>query len=355
MRNTILGYGSFFQKSQLNEVPQIEGSFMEDHELFYAGRYALKYIFQHICEKYKVSNIWLPIYYCPLIKKWLENEFSTIRYYEINPFDVNEQLDWSLFSSNDLVLVQNYWGLKKVIYPKGKRPIIVEDHSHGWLTQGCLESRADFCIASLRKTIPIPLGGIAWKPKKSLSNLPFPKVAPTMDTISKSSMNISWELIEKAMDLKSKANSHEEKTEFLSTYMNGELYLGENFDIIPVATEHAQIIKSLLLKNVNSFKNKNLAYLNRKLGPVKGYQRLPYKEGTPFGLLFIFKEREALDQFKKHLIGKSIYPAELWNNNPIKYTHKYLLNIHVDFRYSPNDLDYIADSINEWQYICDHV
>ncbi|UWX56095.1 hypothetical protein NYZ99_07265 [Maribacter litopenaei] len=285
----------------------------------------------------------------------MENEFSNIRYYDINPFDIDEQVDWKLFSSKDLVLVQNYWGLKKTVYPIGNRPIIVEDHSHGWLTQGCLESRADFCIASLRKTIPVPLGGIAWKPRKSLSNLPFPKAENKFAPISRSSMNISWSLITKAMELKSKAATNEDKREFLGTYINGELYLGENFDILPLEEDHYNTIKPLLLKDFNVFKKRNLAYLNKKLLPTKKFKRLHYLNGTPFGLLFIFKDRETLDQLKKHLIEKSIYPAELWNNNPIKYQHKYLLNIHVDFRYTPNDLDYIAKSINEWQYICDHV
>lgn len=355
MQNTILGYGSFFQKSQINEAPIIDASFIQEYELFYAGRYALKYIFLHICENQNIATIWLPIYYCPLIKKWLENEFSTIRYYDINPFDINEQIDWNLFSSSDLVLVQNYWGLKKTVYPIGNRPIIVEDHSHGWLTKGCLESEADFCIASLRKTLPIPLGGIAWKPKKSQTNLTLPTPKNTAGPITKNSMSYSWSLISKAQELKSKATSEKDKEEFLSTYMNGELYLGENFDIIPLHEDHENTIKPILFKNLNNYKQRNLAYLEKKLSATRDFERLPYEEGTPFGLLFIFKERTILEQFKKHLIQKSIYPAELWNNNPINYQHKYLLNIHVDFRYTPNDLDYIAESINEWQYICDHV
>ena len=355
MQNAILGYGSFFHKSHVNDAPSINAEFIEDYELFYAGRYALKYIFLHICEDQNISAIWLPHYYCPLIKRWLENEFKNIQYYSINPFDVNEQIDWTMFSTKDLVLVQNYWGLKTTIYPKGERPIIVEDHSHGWLSQGCLNSRADFCIASLRKTIPVPLGGIAWKPKNSLSNMPFPKTESKNAPISRSSMNYSWSLISKAMELKSKARTEQDKREFLGTYMTGELYLGENFEIIPMENEHTETIEPLLFKNFNIYKKRNLSYLQKKLKPVEAYKRLPFLEGTPFGLLFIFEDREILERLKQHLIEKSIYPAELWNNNPINYQYKYLLNIHIDFRYTPNDLDYIAESINEWQYICNHV
>lgn len=355
MKNTILGYGSFFQKSQIDGALVVEDSFIKDYELFYAGRYAIKYIFQYISANQVISTIWLPIYYCPLVKKWLENEFDNILYYDINPFDVNEQIDWTLFSTKDLVLVQNYWGLKKTVYPKGERPIIVEDHSHGWLTQGCIESKADFCIASLRKTIPVPLGGIAWKPKSSQSNLPFPMVENKTAPISKSSMNYSWNHIAKAMELKSQARTEQDKKEFLSTYMNGELYLGENFDIIAVEEKHADFIKSYLFMDLNTFKQKNLDYIKNKLDSKEDYKFLPYKAGTPFGLLLIFRDRDAMAHLKKYLIDKSIYPAELWNNNSIPYAYKYLLNIHVDFRYQQKDLDYIAESINDWQYICNHV
>jgi len=48
------------------------------------------------------------------------------------------------------------------------------------------------------------------------------------------------------------------------------------------------------------------------------------------------------------MVSHNIYPAHLWPNNTIKLDWKYVLNIHVDFRYSLNDMDYIIETINHW-------
>jgi hypothetical protein len=41
----------------------------------------------------------------------------------------------------------------------------IEDHSHDLLAPRALESRADYAIASLRKTLPLPDGGVVWSPR----------------------------------------------------------------------------------------------------------------------------------------------------------------------------------------------
>jgi hypothetical protein len=345
MKNNSIGFGSFFHKTDLSVLPDLTNSFLEAHQLFYAGRYAMKYVFETLADQYDITHIWLPYYYCPFVKAWLDKGFNNLKYYDIDPFDADSQVNWDQFSPNDLVLVNNYWGVKQNSIPSGNRPLIVEDHSHGWLSPGCMDSEADLCIASLRKTLPVPLGGIAWKPKKSKLDLRLPLLRDTEDTHE---MYQAWDMVMEAMEKKAYCNREEDKTEFLECYGKGENLLRKTQEIIPLHTAHAKLLHKALFKDYNVFKMANVSHITAQIAPNDRFKILGNGLGTPFGLLLVFRDHNHLMGLKQHLISKSIYPAELWPQNNILYEYKFLLNIHMDYRYDEDDLEYMAAAINQW-------
>ena len=349
MQKNIIGYGSIFHKSETAHITNISNTgFIAEHELFYAGRYAIKHVIYCILEHKAIEHIWLPNYYCPYVKNWLEQEFSAIKYYDIDPFDADAQIDWSPFSSSDLVIVNNFWGLKENLLPKGERPMVIEDHSHGWLSEGCIESNADFCIASLRKTLPIPLGGIAWKPLKGNCKIPLKPLKKTSITKEINPMVKSWELIDKAMEIKATCLNEDEKVEFLLANSHGETLLRNTQEIVPLLLEHESIIREHLFKDFNTYKRDNLLVVQQTLKPSNIFKVISGEKKFPFGLLLAFKDWEMLTNFKQFLISKIIYPAELWPQNRIAQEYKFLLNIHLDFRYNKEDLEYMSETINQW-------
>ncbi|RRQ48852.1 hypothetical protein DZC72_14405 [Maribacter algicola] len=346
--NKLLGYGSFFHAVTPDGFNTSHSNFMEEYQLFYTGRYALKAVFNGILQEKPNANIWLPNYYCPFVKDWLEKEFRQIRYYNIDPFDTDAVLDYKQFPATDIVLFNNYWGLKENSIPEGSRPIIVEDHSHGWLSPGCGQSNADFCIASLRKTLPVPLAGIAWKPKNSNLSIDLSSYG-SQKTTAENPMVKAWNGIQEAMILKSKCDKESDKKRFLEVHGEGESILGEEQRIWPLDIEHEKRIREYLFLNYDDYKEKNLTYITGKIVPTNHFKILETKtKGIPFGLLLIFKEREMLQGLKSYLIQEQIYPAELWPKNEMDQKFKYLLNVHMDFRYSQKDLDYILARINNW-------
>ncbi|WP_405397993.1 hypothetical protein [Maribacter sp. Asnod2-G09] len=349
MNKTIIGYGSFFHKTDIDQISETDHSFLGEHHLFYAGRYAMRFIFEAVLKEREIKTIWLPNYYCPFVKDWLENTFSQIAYYDIDPFDAEAKVNFLEFETTDMVLVNNFWGLKSNTIPQCDRPIIIEDHSHGWLTDGCIESEADFCIASLRKTLPVPLGGIAWKPKKSSSTIAFPALQKNNNIDTVNSMTTSWDAMSLAMQLKDSCEREQDKNVFLSTYNQGENILRDIQEIIPLHNEHEKVIRNALFRDFNYFKSKNSAYVKTKISQNNNFKVLDAKNKVPFGLLLIFKDRESLIQLKQFLVSNAIYPAELWPQNNIKYTYQFLLNVHIDFRYDTQDLDHIADVINRYR------
>jgi hypothetical protein len=350
MDTTIIGYGSFFHKADVGHIEEVENSFLGEHQLFYAGRYAMKFIFEAILQQVNIKTIWLPEYYCPFVKTWLEHSFNQIKYYNIDPFDAEAPVDWAAYSTTDIVLVNNFWGLKENPMPIGERPIIIEDHSHGWLSRGCIQSEADFCIASLRKTLPIPLGGIAWKPKKSASHIAMPQLSVTKDTGLKNQIKNSWNAIAEAMYKKAICTQEKNKALFLSTYTEGESLLRDSHHVLPMDKDHKTQLQNVLFKNFNTFKAQNLTYIKTKLKHSPYFKVIASNNKVAFGLLLIFKNRKTLTSLKHLLVSNAIYPAELWPKNKVDYDYSFLLNVHIDFRYDQKDLDYIADTLNNYNH-----
>ena len=349
MQKSIIGYGSIFHKEDITHLPEIsDTSFLGKHTLFYAGRYAIKHIIDSIMKEHSIATLWMPNYYCPYVKNWLEQKLFSIKYYDIDPFDAEAKIDWKQFSASDVVLTNNYWGLKVNPIPTGTRPLIIEDHSHGWLSVGCLGSEADFCIASLRKTLPIPLSGIAWKPNKSKCNIPLLPLEANSQDDDTNPMIMSWNLIDTAMAKKASCLDPKVKSEFLGNYGEGEMIIRDTQEIFTVRNTHEAIIRSVLFKDFNSFKKNNLALVYQNLKSSNAFKFIFLENPIPFGLLLVFKDLATLGDLKRYLIANAIYPAELWPKNYIEQEYKHLLNIHVDYRYNKADMNYLVQVINAW-------
>ncbi|WP_419211078.1 hypothetical protein ACNR9Q_10010 [Maribacter sp. X9] len=349
MNTNVIGYGSFFHQVEPNLFGSLANTdFCDDRILFYSGRHAIKYIILLLKKTEAIETVWFPNYYCPFVKEWLEHEFETIKYYEIDPFDPKATIDWSNFKNKNAILfVNNYWGLKTNPIPDQERPWVIEDHSHGWLSEGCENSTADFCIASLRKTIPLPLGGIAWKPKKSRSKIALASLnLPYVDEAEKIAIREAWDSIGEAMRLKATCEEAMVKDNYLQLHAKGESKLGVNYSIVPVLEQHKIRLEEFLFKDYNHFKNRNLAYTVPKIEPSPFFKIINTESFDGFGLLLVFKEEACLKKLKSFLISKAIYPAELWPKNTMATAYKFLLNIHMDFRYTPENLNYIIEAVN---------
>ena len=230
MENEIIGYGSSFYTPDKNRIEAIKNiDFSDEYVLLYNGRDAINYVILLISKTIDIQTLWMPDYYCPHVKSWLEKRFANIKYYSINPFDATNQPDWKQFNTQtDVVILNNFWGCRSYEIPKENRPIIIEDHSHGWLNASALHSKADYCIASLRKTVPLPMGGIAWIPnsKKTGRSLVSTTILTDYGT-NDTSMAQAWDVIQKGMDLKAICSDKSAKNVYLEYFSQGEIMIRE--------------------------------------------------------------------------------------------------------------------------------
>ncbi len=344
--NTNREIGSFFHKTEPNNILQTTLPF-NSYQLFYTGRQAIKHLFDRLIEEKKAETIWLPEYYCQHVTDWLKNIYSNIKTYTINPFDFSSSIDISSFCSpEDIVLLNNFWGLSNYKIPtKNHRAIYIEDHSHGWLSKSCTSSKADYCVASLRKSLPIPLGGIYWKPNSETI------IENNNHKIDKEFYSL-WDANIKAMNLKSQYLSNKKtkikKEEFISIIANTEEVLHNDHRIIKIKEEHKIHIESYLSCNVNSYKERNLEELLLHTSKSKNFKIIYSKSNPTFGLQLLFKNTTSFNNFKTHLIKHNVYPSHLWPGNKTNFDWSYLLNIHIDYRYNKTDMLYLAECINKW-------
>jgi len=339
------GYGSFFSYEKHNSKAFINfnNSFIPTNKkLFYTGRQAIKYIVEIIKLNNKINTFWIPEYYCQHVTIWLKKNYDNIKSYKVNPLDNEYIIKANDFvKENDIILVNNFWGTSNCsLNYINNKVIVIEDHSHGWLSNSCIESTADYCFASLRKSVPAPLGGIAWIPNEDKliilnqkSSNDFNKI--WNNTFLGMTKKLEFEeniLIDKGL-----------KNDFIALINNAENMMHHNYDLVKLNSKHKKIIESYLKINYLDFKALNFKTIISLIKPNNTFEIIN-GNSTPFGLILHFKNINKLNYFKSYLISKNIYPSQLWPNNKLKYG--YFINIHIDYRYNDLDMYYIAQIIN---------
>ncbi len=339
------GIGSMFHDIAL-EAHAIDSIPIEmDYTLFYTGRQAVKYILETIKENHNIEKIWMPSYYCQHVTRWIKKVYTNLHFYDINPFEFHSAVDVNSFASkNDVVLINNYWGLSDGFTKTADSPIIIEDHSHGWLTKNCMNSKADYCFVSLRKTLPIPLGGICWKPNAKMETaknhfIDDPKFYEVFDRLHLA-MKAKYDYKNGATQI--------EKVSYLKAMEDTEDFLDVNHEIISVRPQDVRLLETYLSLDFLSHKARNLELLYKQLEPTPLLQLVKRPEHTSFGLLLLLKEQHLWASLRKQLIANDIYPSFLWPDNKSLSELGYVLNVHVDFRYNAKDMVYIANTINDW-------
>lgn len=316
------------------------------HTIYYSGRNAFLAIFKDIESTINIRKIWLPSYYCDTVVNLINKNFNTIAYYDIDPFNFDKDINVTAFAKkNDVVIINNFWGLStfKDLSNNAEKPIIIEDHTHGWLSNQSLNSKADYCICSLRKTYPIPLGAIVWMPNNSDKKTLY-------QTTNDVSINDAFISFLKSMELKRAfiKNGVDTKDNYLELLNKGESHLNESNSYTKPDNTLIKQIKKYLNYNPNVSKANNFSYAIKHLESTDHFKIIMRDGFTPFGLLLLFKNKDLFISFKNWLISNNIYPAHLWPNTKTASDWKYLFNLHIDFRYNKEDISYLVEKINIW-------
>ncbi len=341
------GIGSYFHFEKQKRFKDVSVPLDLNYTLFYTGRHALLYILNEINHSGNLSKIWFPNYYCQHTLGWIKKSYPNIHIYDINPFEFSSDVvNVNEFATkNDVVLINNYWGLSSMkTNADDDGPTIIEDHSHGWLSDAGLHSTADYCFVSLRKSLPIPLGGMYWKPNDARPKLGLNfKTDPHFYKI--------WDTMLHAMTLKSDfiaGDTHSNSSTYLPLFYEVEEALNVYTDFVELTEEHNHFIESYLHFNTRKIKETHLDYLYTKLQDTAYFKVIKRSGFTAFGFLLLFKEATDYNDLKQFLVANKVYPSSLWPDNHLDVEWRYFLNIHIDYRYTLTDMDSIISLIHTW-------
>lgn len=316
------------------------------------GRQAIELLIIH----YKWKRIWIPEYFCWEIIEYIQHRCKIeVKTYFDNPLNEEIYLVEKLsFIDGDVLLRMNYFGLRQYRNYSNISIPVIEDHSHNIFDEWSQNSKADFCIASLRKTLPLAGGGMIWSNSHNLSKL--------STLIENSHQNeqlarIRWQAMEdKAHYLsinETECNSSL-KDSFRAKYIQTE----EGFDHLPIS--RISILDKLFLEkfDINEWHNRKLQnwqlliHTLSKILITKDI-RIFYPSSDkciPFSLLLLFRNTQQRDLFRLNLIKHFIYPAILWNlpencSDSSKDISNRMLSIHCDGRYSSEDVNEMGNII----------
>ena len=306
--------------------------------LYACGRHAIDAIVKQ--EGWK--RIWMPAYFCYEVIQHLIETGIEVSFY--NDFPLSEEDDKIIrslpFEMGDVLLRMNYFGLRKKRTNEGIPVSVIEDHTHGLITDWALKSDADWCIASLRKTLPVAAGGILWSSKgRRLPN----KIQASVSC--KKMAEIRYEAMRlKEKYLKASVSDIDInlKEVFREKYIVSEAMI-DNLSLSGIDAESKAITEALNIKQWTDLKFD-------KRFRVLGTERNDYWQ--PFSLVFLMEspfEREAL---RKYMIQHHIYPAILWRmpeDTPFVQAKDFserMLSVHCDIRYNRNAIVELCEIIN---------
>ena len=299
-----------------------------------------------LIRQYGWRRIWMPDYFCyEVIETIKEQTGVEVMSYADSPLKEGK-VENLPFMEGDVLLRMNFLGLRDIRRNKDIPVPVIEDHSHDPFGHWALYSDADWCISSIRKSLPLPEGGMMWSPK----GLELPGV-PQSTEENEMIATIRWE----AMEMKAEYLAGEDviKDEFRKKYTDTE----EWFDQAE-PTQIDERTKEFISKqfDVNLWlgvKRKNWSLLRELVSSEKCKVIGPEHEScTMFSLVLLLDNKAQRDKVRKSLIENCVYPAILWNvpktvSEESKCFSERMLSIHCDGRYNEEDIKQLAGILNK--------
>ncbi len=344
-----LEVGSEFHWQTIPDSPCIQ--WPQPNIMFSTGREALRCVFKIIQEEHSPNKLFVPEYFCSEVTKWLTKQGIIIKRYCDGPHLDEPVWDTITASKGDAVLAINYFGVRNGDFWKrwqkaNDRVFLIEDHSHDPLSSWALNSKADFAFVSLRKTFPVPDGGILWSPR----GLRLPS-SPICEDWRGSALKLAAMILKK--DYLENENRRLKKT-FRCFQTDGEKLLGESqlsaispWSKFMIAAGYPLKWRAARENNVRIFLG--LIANDPLFKPL--FTDWPSNH-CPFNAVLIFFSNFTREKYRLNLIKSGIYPAIHWEvdsdaSPDIQDLASKVMTIPVDHRYGVEDIDYIASVISK--------
>lgn len=319
------------------------------------GRHAI----DAIVKQDEWKRIWMPAYFCYEVIGHIRETGIEVMLYDDSPLNENDDdvVRNLPYKKWDVLLRTQYFGLRKWRSNEGISVPVIEDHTHDLISDWALRSDADWCIASLRKVLPVAAGGILWSPKGK--HLPDAMAASDeceqMARVRYEAMKMKREYLTRVSCFKFQEVSSELKDlkdAFREKYIDSE----ERIDRLApcgIDKESWEITRAMNIKMWTDLKHDNwimaVGMLDKRIR-VLGIEKDDNLH--PFSLTLIMDSAEDRERMRRYMIQHQIYPAILWRMpedsrfTEAKDFSERMLSVHCDARYSRDAIKEMCDLIN---------
>lgn len=357
----LMGYGDCWEQGSEYHwdtprfAPEPASPWIGAGVLFGSGRDALRGLICHGMRIRGWHRIWVPTYYCQEVLESMRSTGIIIAGYPDNPFVPAHLPNLAMIEPGDVLFQVNYFGLRsKPAHGQvdEKFTEIIEDHTHDPWSDWALNSSADWCVASLRKTLPIPDGGVVWSPRGH--KLP-PSVPPTAERSSAASAKLAA-MVLKGLYLHGGPVS---KDYFRQIAVAGEKEIASG-DISGISDFTRGVLPTLPANRWRQVRQRNCRTLLWGLRGLKWVRMLTPPQGTrsvPFSGIIVFDTPERRDHVRSLLIAHRVYPSVLWPleeadqlavaDGDLDFSRR-MLSLHCDMRYGPRDMIRVAMLIRKY-------
>lgn len=312
-------------------------------QLCFSGRSAFYFILQKGIEIYKWKKVYIPSYYCHEVYEFVKDLKIEFVYYHANP--INNKLDLTIEDNADTaILLVDYFGINKVELPELKQVKVIEDITHH--IGKIKECDADFVFGSLRKCLPLPIGGFI------KSKVPF-NLFPSNEFGAGVFMHKLTGMYLKNLYLNGEFGN---KSEFRSLLISAEEKMADlktRTEITPLAQT---LLNSFNVETILDGKKSNIELIKSVIKSNTTFELITSEANEDFACVLYFNKPDVRDALKDFLISNSIYPMVLWpdqKNEADKRIENNILFIHVDYRHRREDVELIGSTINQFFEIND--
>ena len=314
--------------------------------LAFSGRDAFRLLIGHGVRTLGWRRLWVPTYFCQRVVASLAGDGLPLVAYPDDPTCAEAPVPD--LRPGDVLLTTDYFGVRP---PADVGPrdgvAVIADHTHDPTSPSATASRADFCVASLRKTLPLSDGAAIWSPVGHRLPQPTPPTAQRERVAA---------LRTEAMLLKSLylAGHRLDPVAYRDAFERAEAGLDR-----PGTSAMTTLAETLLagfpIDGWRAARSANHAILRRHLRAVPWLRILGPRSArdAPLAAVLVLDDPDRRERVRRQLIDARIYPAVLWPlERPILEVRpvdldlsRRILVLACDARLGPADMRRVASQV----------
>ncbi len=297
------------------------------------------------------SRLYVPHFFCgDTVAAWDKSGFDLCRFHLL-PESTDIRFD-RVPTDRDFVLLVNYFGtgdLAKLGDQLRSQTgcAIIEDHSHDPVSPWALSSGAEYCFASLRKTLPLTDGAIAWSPGGT----------QTLQTPNRtySDQTLVAAMAIKAAYLAAPSPDPALKQGFRELQLAGHKVLEANVGPVGISTWSYSQIKRGYPTAWREARTRNASTVVKSMSDaVRQYLLFESwrQQQCPLAIVLVFQSETVRNEVRAKLIEADIYPPVHWRcdeslDEAARTLGSRILSIPVDQRYSDDDMIRVSEKLND--------